>query len=496
MSRAPLTAHVVHRYRPAMRDLSLAISVVFSFAAAGAHAQAYDHTKAPRLGRPARLVVPPVTAASLPNGVKLRVIEQRELPLIQITVIIDGGARLDDTAPGMATFMAGMLDEGAGTRDAAALQAELAYLGANLSTAATWDGFAVSLKVPVRSLGSALDLMADVVRRPAFSAAEVRRQRDLRLASLLQQKDQPNALAALAFNQVVFPTGHPYHRSSGGDSASTTALDSASVRQFYDRTIRPERATFIVVGDVGSREAWQAIESRFGGWKPVSSGAPTPVVSAAPRVQTRTQVYLIDKPDAAQSVINIGWPGVDRTTPEYPALMVMNTLLGGSFTSRLNMNLRETKGYSYGARSGFTFRRAAGPFTASAAVRTNVTDSSLVEFFKELRRMRDEPVTGDELERAKAYVELALPGSLETTTQVAGQLAELHTFGLTLDDLPRFAAAVQMVTVDAVRRVARKYLTPDQATVVVVGDLGKVRASIEALNLGPTVVLNLNEVAR
>ena len=165
----------------------------------------------------------------------------------------------------------------------------------------------------------------------------------------------------------------------------------------------------------------------------------------------------------------IGWPGAERRSPDYAALMVMNTLLGGSFTSRLNMNLREKRGYSYGANSSFAFRLEPGPFVASSSVRTNVTDSSLVEMFKELRALRDTPVPSDEVERAKSYLELGLPQSLETTSQVAAQIATLGIFGLDLDELPRFAAAVRAVTAADVQRVARRYLTPDQATIVVVG---------------------------
>jgi predicted Zn-dependent peptidase len=167
-----------------------------------------------------------------PNGIQLRIVEQHELPLVQVTLTVIGGSRLDDLAPGIATFMAGMLDEGAGTRDALALQTELAYLGANLSTTADWDRFTVSLKVPLRTLPAALALMGDVVLRPTFPAEEVRRQRDLRLTGLLQAKDQPNTLASLAFNQVVYPTTHPYARSALGDSTTVAAYDSALVRRF------------------------------------------------------------------------------------------------------------------------------------------------------------------------------------------------------------------------------------------------------------------------
>lgn len=463
--------------------------------ALGAQA-AFDRTKAPRLARPARLVVPPVRVTELPGGMRLKVVENHELPLVQVIVTIDGGVRLDGNSPGMSTFMAGLLDDGAGTRDAAALQSELAYLGANLSSTASWDGYSISLKVARRSLDPALDLLADVIRRPTFSSAEVKRQRDLRLAGYLQTRDRPEAVAGLAFNMAVYPAGHPYHRATNGDSATTATFDSASVRAFYQAVIRPERSTFIVVGDLSVAEARNAIAARFGDWRSSGTGLATPAITVRPTVRTASRVYLIDKPEAAQSVIQVGWPGVERSSPDYAPLMVMNTILGGSFTSRLNMKLRETKGYSYGAGSGFTFRKVPGPFVASASVRTNVTDSSLVEFFAELRAIRDTPVTADELARAKNYLELQLPGDLEGTTQVAGQVAQLQAFGLSLGELPRFAAAVRLVTVADVQRVARRYLTPDRATIVVVGDLAKVRPGIEALKLGEIETWDVKAVVR
>ena len=187
---------------------------------------------------------------------------------------------------------------------------------------------------------------------------------------------------------------------------------------------------------------------------------------------------------------------MDRLSVDYAPLMVMNSLLGGSFTSRLNMNLREQKGFTYGAGSRFSFRKSPGPFIASASVRTNVTDSSLVEFLKELRAVRDTPVPNDEVERAKSYVELGIPGSLESTAQVATSITQLANFGLPLTDLASFAARVRAVTPADIRRVARKYLTPDRATIVVVGDLSRTRAGIEALHLGPITTLDVARVSR
>ena len=443
-----------------------------------------------------KLSVPTMRSNKLPNGIELRLVEQHELPLVQVTVTVPGGSRLDAQTSGIATFTAGMLDEGAGTRDALGLQSELAFLGASLTTTADWDRIIVGLKVPVRNLSAALAIMGDVVMRPTFRSDDVRKQRDLRLTALPQQRDQPNALANLAFNQAVFPAAHPYSRSALGDSVSVAAYDSTLVRRFYEGTVRPERATIYVVGDVTEAQVRTLLTQQFGAWRASGSAIPLPAAPTPATAPATTRVWLVDKPDAAQSVILIGWPGVERTSPDFAALQVMNTLLGGSFTSRLNMNLRESKGYSYGASSGFTYRVVPGPFTASSSVRTNVTDSSLIEIFKELRGVRDVPVPQDELDRAKSNVELGIPGSLESTSQVANQMASLATYGLTLDELPKLAARVRAVTAADVQRVARQYLTPDRAHVVVVGDLSKVKAPIEALSLGTATTLDVAKLVK
>jgi predicted Zn-dependent peptidase len=472
----------------------LALFVVTPAALAGQQPSA--NPQAPAMSAAAPLTVPAVRSIALPNGVQVRIVEQHELPLVQISLTVTGGSRLDDQTPGIATFMAGMLDEGAGSRDALALQSELAYLGANLSTTADWDRITVGLKVPVRTLPAALALMADVVRRPTFGAEEVRQQRDLRLSALLQARDQPNTLASLAFNQAAYPAAHPYSRSAIGDSATVAAYDPALVRRFYDGVMRPERATIFVVGDVREADIRSLLARHFGDWRATGTAIALPAAPAAVPHPATTRVWLVDKPEAAQSVIFVGWPGVERTSPDYAALQVLNTLLGGSFTSRLNMNLRETKGYSYGANSGFAYRVAPGPFIASSSVRTNVTDSSLIEIFKEIRGVRDAPVPLEELNRAKNNVELGIPGTLESTSQIAGQLAQLAVFGLVLDELPRLAARVRAVTAADVQRVARQYLTPDRAHVVVVGDLSKVKTPIEQLGLGASTTLEVSRIAR
>lgn len=458
--------------------------------------QAFDRTRPPALAPSPALTVPVVRTDRLANGPALHVVEHRELPLVQVTLTIAGGGRLDRDLPGLASFTAGLLDEGAGTRDANALQSELAFLGASLSTSASWDVTTVSLKVARRNLDAALDLMADVVLRPTFAAAEVRRQRDLRLASLLQAKDQPGALANLAFSQALFPEGHPYRASLGGDSISTARLDSATVRAFYEGSIRPDRAAFYVVGDIGAADARQALARRFGSWRTTGGERRAGPVLAAAVAPQGLQVVLVDKPGAAQSTITVGTVGVERTSADLAAIDVMNTILGGSFSSRLMSNLRETRGYTYGVSSGFAYRPLPGPFTVSSGVRTDVTDSSLVEIFKEMRTIRETPVSEVELDRAKAYIALGIPGDLESTSQIAGQLASLASWNLPITWLQEYVADVQKVTVADVQRVARRFLPAEHGYVIVVGDLARIRSGIEALSLGPVTVRDASGIAR
>ncbi len=324
------------------RTLALAacVPVVVAAQASGP----LDRTKPPALPKPPVLRLPAVERGALPNGVRLQVVAHRQLPLVQVTLVVAGGSKLDGARPGLASFTARMLTEGAGARDANALQSELAFLGAQLSAYSGWDAFTVSLNVPKRTLAPALDLLADVVLRPSFRAADVKQQRDLRLASILQRRDQPSILATLAFSQVVFPVGHPYHRAADGDSTSTAALDSSTVRAFYDGAFVPGRSKFVVGGDVSETEIRGLLSSRFGAWKARATAAAMPAVTVAPVSNAAVRLYLVDKPGAAQSVIYLGGPGADRLGADYPALTVMNTILGGSFSSRLNSLLRETRG--------------------------------------------------------------------------------------------------------------------------------------------------------
>jgi predicted Zn-dependent peptidase len=270
-------------------------------------------------------------------------------------------------------------------------------------------------------------------------------------------------------------------------------MDRSALSAFHQRWYRPEGSTLILVGDVDAGALHSEVERAFGGW--TGEAAATPSIPSA-EAPAATRVFLIDKPGAAQSEIRIGHPGVSRASPDYFPLVVMNTILGGSFTSRLNMNLRETHGFAYGASSGFSMRLGEGPFTAASAVFTAKTDSAVAEFFRELRRMRDEPVPAGELDRARNYVALGLPRRFETAAGVAAQLAELEVYGQTMDFFNQYVPRVMAVTAADVQRVAREYLRPDRSVVVVVGDVNAVEAGLRATGVGPVEIRRVGEFVR
>ena len=452
-------------------------------------AQAVDRAKPPVLKPTPPLKLPAVQTATLPNGLTLAVVEMHKVPVVDVEVLIDAGAARDPgDLPGLATFTALMLQQGAGARAALDVADEAAFLGAQLGTTATLDGAVASLHVPRRRLEPGLDLLADVVLRPTFSDSEVARQRELRGAQLVQQRDEPVAVANVAFPAIVYGRGHPYGHPLNGTDAATAALTRDRVVAFYRAYYRPNAARILVVGDITLAEARALLVGRFGTWQ--QGDVPELVGGSAPAPAPRA-VYLIDKPGAAQSVIRIGHVGPARSTPDWYALEVLNTILGGAFTSRLNQNLRETHGYTYGAFSQFAARRLTGAFVALASVVTAKTDSSLVEFLKELRRIREEPVPDAELAKAKAYVVLGLPGEFETTGGAAAQFRDVLNYGLPLDYYDRYMERIGAVTATDVQRVARQYIDPDHFDIIVVGDKAQIEAGIKALNEGPIVYRDL-----
>jgi predicted Zn-dependent peptidase len=455
--------------------------------------QTPDRSVAPRPGPPPALRLPPIEKRTLSNGLPVWVVELHKVPVVHISLVVKSGSAADPPGKfGLASLTADMLDEGAGKRNALQVADEVDFLGATLSTSSTSDASYVELHVPVTRLGDALPIMADVALRPTFPQEELQRVREELLTSLIQAEDDPESLIEFAFPRLVFSPQHRYGTLSIGTAASVKGFTIADMRQFHAQNYVPSNAGLIVTGDITAATAVARLETAFGAWKGTPPAAVT--IPAAPQLTAR-QLYLLDKPGAAQSQIRIGWIGVPRSTPDYFALRVLNTILGGSFTSRLNQNLRETHGYAYGASSVFDMRRGAGPFYATAGVQTDKTAEALTEFFKELDGIR-KPIPPDEVEKAKNFVALLMTRNFETTESMAGSLATAFVYNLPPDYFSTFTARVRAVTPAEVQAAAERYIQPDKFAVVVIGDRKVIEPGIKALNLAPVKIVETAEVMK
>jgi zinc protease len=451
-----------------------------------------DRMHPPQPGPPMPLRLPRIQKQTLSNGVPVWIVELHKVPVAQINLVSLSGAANDPPGKfGLASLTAAMLEEGAGNKSALELADAIDYLGADLGATTSWDAAAVRLHVPRARLAEALPLMADVALRPSFPKDELDRQRQQRLTSILQSRDDPPTIAALAFSRILYGRGHRYGTAQVGTAETIKSLTTDDLRSFYTSMFRPDNATLLAVGDVNGAALLPLLEKQFGAWKPSGAAAAEKLPAVDPPA-TR-QIFLVDKPGAPQSQIRIGSIGVPRSTPDYFPLTVMNTILGGSFTSRLNNNLREVHGYSYGAGSGFDMRVGAGPFAASAGVQTDKTSEALKEFFNELTGIL-KPVPAEELARAKNYVSLRYPSAFETTSDISRRLEDALVYHLPDDYFSNYVQNIQAVTAGDVQRVAQKYIQPDRVAVVVVGDLKTIEPGIRALNLGPVKVLTIDEV--
>jgi zinc protease len=307
------------------------------------------------------------------------------------------------------------------------------------------------------------------------------------LTGLMQRKDRPVAVADNIFSLLLYGSNQPYGRPTDGTDASVKLISLDDLKSFYKTNYVPNNATLIVVGDVTVIDVLPILQKYFGDWKPGTPSVPT--FSNVPRIDS-TRIYLIDKPQAAQSEIRIGHVGIARSNPDYFPVLVMNAILGGQFTSRINLNLREAKGYTYGARSGFAFRKEPGPFTAQAGVRSAVTDSSVIEFMKELRGICAADVSQKELELAKNSLVRGMPQGFETPAQIASQMVNVVLYKLPDDYFNTVVQNLEKVSVADVRRVAQQYLHPDAMDIVVVGDVALTRPGLDNLGYGKSVLLD------
>lgn len=470
----------------------LKLTFVFVFAISmftQTFAQAVDRTKPPVLPAPKSLKLPAIQKFALSNGLKVMLMEKHQVPLVQLNLTIKAGS-VNDPADkvGLANLTFDMLDEGAAGKTSLEIADAIDFLGASIRTGAGTHSSSVSLHTPLSKFDEAFKIMSDIVLRPDFPQKELDRKKKDRLTSLMQMHDQPTAIAGAAFNKILFGKDHPYGRMADENTIKNFSVDD--LKTFYKKQFAAGNAYFVAVGDIKADELKKKLEAAFGKW--AKGDVKEEKVKEAAQVTNRI-VYLIDKPGAAQSVISIGRIGASRLTPEYNALVVMNTILGGSFTSRLNNNLREVHGYTYGASSRFAFRPIPGSFSASSSVQTEVTDKALSEFFNELNGIR-EPIPADELNRGKNLVALSYPGNFQSVAEVAGQLDEMIQYNLPENYFDNYVSSVLKVTNDEVTTAAKKYIVPEQMVVIVVGDRAKIEEGIKALNLGEIKNLSIEDV--
>lgn len=445
-----------------------------------------DRSKKPPPGSMATLVLPKIQRAALKNGLKVILVEYHQLPMVQFTLALSTGTTADPLGKaGAANLTMRMIDEGTEKRTALQISDELDFIGATLSASTNYDGSFVNLQTLKEHLSAALDIYSDVLLYSTFPQKEFDRIKKEALTSLIQQKDQPVTIANKVFAAKLYGEDHPYGRASDGSESSVNSITADDLKSFYNAYFRPINATLIVVGDVTLSQLVPMLERVLGQWEAKALAGPQ---IPPTRGETKAAIYLVDKPQAAQSQIRVGEVGLPRSTPDYFAVLVMNTVLGGGFNSRLNWNLREQKGYTYGTGSAFQFRKGAGPFTTFGGFRTNVTDSSVIEKLKEIKRLREEIVSESDLEFAKDFLTRSVPRTFETPGQIASQIANLVLYGLPDNYFDTYIQNIENVTARDVKRVAEKYLHPENMLITIVGDIANIRPGLEKIGHGAVVV--------
>ena len=450
-----------------------------------------DRRTIPTPGKAPQLHIPTWTTTTLSNGAKLIVSERHGLPLVSFQINFVGGANQYEPAdkPGLAGFVASMLSEGTTHRTGDQISNELQLLGTNIGTNISAESGRMAFLSTKDKLAPTLTILADMLENPTFPQPALERLQSRTIVSLTQARDRTSGIAAVVFPKVLYTTNHPYGRST--TEASVKAITRDDLVAFHKAYFQPAHAAITVVGDVKADDVKQTIEHALAAWK-AGGSMPNFAYPDVPAPKA-TAIYLVDKPGAAQSTFSIGEVGPPRSTPDYYALRVMNEMLGVLFQSRLNHNIREVKGYSYGVNSGFAYGRGPGPFRAGGEIVTAKTDSALIEFMKELRDIRGpRPPTDDELAQAKASLVQSLPASFESVSGVNGSIASIYTQGLPEDYYQQFIRAVNAVTKDDVVRVAQKYIDPDHLAIVIVGDREKIEGPLTATKIAPIVRLDVN----
>jgi predicted Zn-dependent peptidase len=447
----------------------------------------------PAPGEPRAYHFPPFTRSRLDDGLELLLAHVPGRPLLQAQLIVrgdaGGGATSEDPErAGASVLAARAIPEGTALHDGIELVEAAERLGAELGADAGWDSAGAHVEVPRTRLAPALALLAEMMLQPSFPEREVLRLRDERLNDLRQAMADPRRRVEKAFAPAVYAPDAAFARSLGGTPETVATLDRDAIVARHAQSVRPDACTLIVSGDLTGVDVEGAVRAAFVEWP---AGAPSSDVTSAPDGAHAggARVIVVDRPGAPQSEVRVGHVGLPRVIPDFHALTVMNTILGGLFNSRLNRLLREERGYTYGVHSGFDLRRAAGPFAVRCAVETEVTAPAVTDIMAELRRIRDGAVDEEELATARDYLVGVFPLRFETSAQVAGALGGLVVYGLPDDELDRYRPAIAAVTPDEVLAAASAHLAPDQAVVAIVGDASRIVEPLRDAGLGAVEVV-------
>jgi len=440
----------------------------------------FDRSKPPEGGPAPKLNLPVPARRKLKNGAAVLVVERHELPMASLVITWPAGVADEPPAQaGLAGLTADLLDEGAGKRGALDIAEDVARLGASLQTSASWDDTRVQATTLTKAIDQLLPILADVVARPSFADKELERVRADRITTLLQLRDVPGAIARDTLARVVYGDKERYGLPELGTEAALKALDRDAVVKWHKERLRPDVATIIVVGDVKTDDIVRRLDAAFAGWTSTTRGKlKHPMPPAPPPMR---KVVIVDRPGAAQTEMRLGLPGAPRTSKDYFPCLVTNAILGGQFISRINFNLREQHGYTYGARTEFAFRRGGGPFVAGAPVKTAVTEPSLKETLGELARIRESEVQPQELELAKDLLGRALAREFETPPQVAAALVAQVVEGLPDDYYKTYADKIAAVTAAQVKKAADKWIDPTKMAIVLVGDEKEIGEGVKTM---------------
>ena len=461
--------------------------------AAAAAPAGLDRAQAPALGEPIPLALPKLQRAKLSNGLEVVLAESHKVPVVKMELHVRGGWSADrKEKPGIGSFTARLQDEGTRKRTALQISEEASRLGANLGTGSGLDACNVDLNALKARLGPSLDLWADVLLNPAFPPDEIERQRKQVLGNIAQEKKQPVQMGIRILPGLLFGEGHPYGQplTGSGTEASVAAITREDLVNYHSTWFKPNNSTLVIVGDTNLQEIVPQLERVLSGWK---SGEVPQITLASRPNPARTTVYLIDKPGAAQSVLLAGQLIPPKSDAQNTAFKVLNGVLGSEFISRINMNLREDKGYSYGAYLFPIEARGQGMTIGFSQVRTDVTKESIAELMKELRDIRGKrPPTDEELKQAKDALTLSLPGQYETMNGIADKIGEIVLYGLADDFYNEYPQIVRSQTNKGLVDLAQTWVQPDNLAFVVVGDRTKIEDGIKSLNIGPIEYLDVD----